>query len=72
MRKLQLWKGREKVQDEAEGKASLQKTALADPTGSSKAREALHNEPLYSKSSRISALSTREIQATPESRPRFG
>lgn len=64
--------GKERIQEEAGGKARLQKKALVDPTGSSKAREALHNEPLYSKSSRISALSTHGIQATPESRPRFG
>lgn len=64
--------GKGRIQEEAGEKARLQKKALADPTGSSKAREALHNEPLYSKSRRISALSTHGMQASPESRPRFG
>lgn len=42
--------GKERIQEEAERKARLEKKkALADPTSSSEAREALHNEPLYSK-----------------------
>lgn len=62
----------EKEKRRQKEKPGCKKKALADPTGSSEAREAFHNEPLYSKNSRISILSTHGIQDTPENRPRFG